>query len=199
MTEKELLIPKDEYLKSGIHIGTKFKTKHMEKFIFQTRPDGLSVLNVQQIDKRIKAVVNLLSQYEPESVLIFSRRESSWKAVKLFSEITGIKVYTGRYPPGLLTNPNLEIYREAKLIMVTDPWPDKNAVEDAEKIGLPLVALCDSNNKSNDIDLVMPCNNKGRKSLALFFWILSKTYLEKKGLKQKIQKFDYKIEDFMSE
>ena len=67
---EELLVANDEYLKSGIHIGTKFKTKYMERFIYKTRPDGLSVLNIQQIDARIKAAVNLLANYEPEDIII---------------------------------------------------------------------------------------------------------------------------------
>ena len=156
MTEEKLLMPSDQYLKAGIHIGTKFKTKYMDKFIYKTRADGLSVLNLQQIDLRIKTAINLLSNYAPEDILIVSRRENGWKAVKLFGKITGSKVFAGRYPPGILTNPNLENFMEVKVMLVTDSWPDRNAINDAIKIGIPVIALCDTNNQSNNIDLVVP-------------------------------------------
>ena len=166
--EKEnLLIDSNEYLKSGIHIGTKFRTKYMANFIYKTRPDGLSVLNLKKIDERIKLAARLLSQYNPEDILIVSRRENGWKALKKLAQLTGIKVISGRYPPGILTNPNLDTFIEPKIIMVCDPWTDKNAVDDANRTGVPLIALCDTNNQSNNLDLVVPCNNKGKKSVGL--------------------------------
>ena len=179
---EELLVPQDTYLKSGIHIGTKFKTKYMSSFIYKTRPDGLSVLNLQKIDERLKIAANLIAHYEPDKILVASRRENGWKAVKAFAQFTGCKAFHGRYPPGILTNPNLKNYIEVDLIIVTDPWPDRNALTDALRIGIPVIALCDTNNQSNCIDFVLPCNNKGKKSLGLIFYILGREFLRKKGL-----------------
>jgi small subunit ribosomal protein S2 len=199
MTEEKFLIPKDSYLKAGIHIGTKFKTKYMARFIYKTRPDGLSVLNLQKIDQRIKIAASFISQYEPEDILVVSRRESGWKPVKLFSELTGVKFFSGRYPPGILTNPELENYMEIKILLVVDPWPDRNAVNDAMKVGVPVVALCDTNNQSNNIDLVIPCNNKGKKSLGLFFYILAKEFMKNKNIIKKDADFKKTTEDFTQE
>jgi len=201
MTEKQtqFLVPQDQYLKSGIHIGTKFKTKYMGQFIYKTRPDGLSILNLQKIDERIGIAANFLAQYAPEDILIVSRRENGWKPLKAFEKATGAKVITGRYPPGMLTNPSLEIYYEAKIILATDSWPDRNAILDANKVGIPVLALCDTNNQSNKIDLVIPCNNKGKKSLGLFFYILTKEYLKKRGVIKNDSEFKDTIEDFTEE
>ena len=85
--EENYLVPTDMYLKAGIHIGTKFKTKYMEQFIYKTRSDGLSVLNVQKIDDRIRVLSNFLAQYSPEEILIVSRRENGWKSVRKFGKI----------------------------------------------------------------------------------------------------------------
>ena len=134
MAEQEqsnFLVPLDEYLKVGLHIGTKFRTKYMEPFIYKIRPDGLAVLNVQKINERIGLAAKFLAQYKPEDILIIGRRENGWKAIKLFSQITGIRAFAGRYPPGILTNTNLDNFIEAKIVLVTDPWPDKNVVRDA--------------------------------------------------------------------
>src|SRR5690606_37514092 len=107
------------------------------------------------------------SNYAPEDILIACRRESGWKAVKKFAEITGIRFFAGRYPPGILTNPALKNFQEAKLLLVVDAWPDRNAVQDALKIGIPVIAICDTKNQANNLDLILPGNNKGKKSLGL--------------------------------
>ncbi len=201
MTEEtiQFLVPQDMYLKSGIHIGTKFRTKYMEQFIYKTRPDGLSVLNLQKIDERIKIAAAFLAQYNPEDVLIVSRRENGWKAVKMFGKVTGCRIFAGRYPPGILTNPALDKYIEVKIILVTDSWPDRNAIMDAIKIGIPVIALCDTNNQTNKIDLVVPCNNKGKKSLGLFFWVLAREYLKGRGILKQGEELKEKLEDFTEE
>jgi len=194
MAEEEFITPLENYLKAGIHIGTKFKTKYMEPFIYKVRQDGLTVLNVQEIDKRLKVAAKMISRYEPESILIVCRRENGWSVVKMFAELTGIRVFAGRYPPGILTNGILESFTETKLIMVVDPWPDRNVINDAINMGIPVMALCDTNNASNNIDLVIPCNNKGKKSLGLIFWILAREYL--KSRKKEISK---PLDDFIAE
>lgn len=194
--EQELLIPNDDYLKSGIHIGTKFRTKHMANFIYKTRPDGLSVLNIQSIDERIRLAASLLAQFAPEDILVVSRRENGWKPVRAFADATGAKFFAGRYPPGIMTNSNLRDFVEAKIMVVTDAWPDKNAIADAQKIGMPVIALCDTNNQANGIDFVIPCNNKGKKSLGLVYFLLAKLYVKQRGLVQKDEDFKYALDDF---
>jgi len=199
MAEQQFLVPLDTYLKVGLHIGTKFRTKYMEQFIYRIRPDGLAVLNVQKIDERMNIAIKLLCKYNKEDILIVGRRENGWEAIKLFSKLTGIRSFPGRYPPGILTNPNLEEFIEAKIILVTDPWPDRNAVFDAIKIGIPVIALCDTNNESNFVDVVVPCNNKGKKSLGLFFWIFAKEFLKTKGIIKNEDEMSIKLDKFLEE
>ena len=201
MTEEygDLLLDSNEYLKSGIHIGTKFKTKYMANFIYKTRPDGLSVLNLKKIDERIRTAINFLVQFEPKDILIVSRRENGWKGLKQLHKLTGINVISGRYPPGILTNPQLETFVEPKVIVVCDPWPDRNAVEDAAKIGIPVVALCDTNNQANKIDLVIPCNNKGKKSVGLVFYIIAREYMRNKGTLKSDEELPVPIDLFVEE
>jgi len=196
---ENMLVDSKIYLKSGIHIGTKFKTKHMDSFIYKTRPDGLTVLNLQKIDERLNLMCNMLSKYDPKDILVVSRRENGWKPIKIMGEITGIRFYAGRYPPGILTNTNLKNFTETKIILVTDPWPDRNVVDDALKVGIPVIALCDTNNQINNIDLVVPCNNKGKKSLGVIFYILTKEYLLRRGVIKKQSEFKYTEDDFTEE
>jgi len=199
MAEENMLVAVNTYLKSGIHIGTKFKTQHMKDFIYKARPDGLFVLNLQKIDERVGIAAKFLAQFEPEEILVASRRENGWKPVKLFGKLTGCKVFAGRYPPGLLTNTALENFMEAKVVFVADPWPDRNVVEDAMRVGIPVVALCDTNNQTNNIDLVIPCNNKGKKSLGLLYWLIAREFLRAKGILKSNEDPKETVEDFTEE
>lgn len=194
--EETFLVPLDNYLKVGIHIGTKFRTKYMAQFIYKVRPDGLSVLNVQKINERLDIAARYLAQYEPKDIIVVCRRENGHKPAKLFSKLTGVRVLTGRYPPGTLTNPALDTFTEAKIMFVTDPWPDKNAINDAIKVGIPIVAVCDTNNESNNVDFVVPGNNKGKRSLALLFYILTKEYMKHRGMITSDDQMKETIDDF---
>ena len=193
---EQYMVPVDEYLKVGLHIGTKFRTKAMSSFIYKVRPDGLSVLNIQKVNERLETAAKLMSNYNAEEILIVCRRENGWMPVEMFSKVTGIKSFTKRYPPGILTNTGLENFIEVKLILVADPFPDKNAVDDAARVGIPVMALCDTNNELTNVDLVVPCNNKGKKSLGLVFWILAREYLKSKGIIKEYSEFKLRIEDF---
>lgn len=197
--QEVFLTPLDNYLKVGLHIGTKFRTTYMAPFIYKVRPDGLAVLNVKKIDERIETAAKFLSRYTPEQILIVCRRENGWAGVKLFHKLTGIPVIAGRYRPGLLTNPALEDFKEIKVLFVADPWPDKNAVMDAVRMGIPVVACCDTNNEANFVDLVVPCNNKGKKSLGLLFYLLAKEYMKARGTIKSEEELSIPLEEFIKE
>ena len=196
---EQYLVPVDEYLKVGLHIGTKFRTRAMESFVYKIRPDGLTVLNVQKINERLEFAAKLLSHYKPEEAIVVCRRENGWKPIELFSKYTGIKAFSGRYLPGILTNINLDTFIETKLVLVGDPFPDKNMVDDAARMGIPVIALCDTNNELANVDLVVPCNNKGKKSLGLIFYILAKEYLRVKGKIKTDKDFKASLDDFIEE
>ena len=171
----------------------------MAPFIYKVRPDGLAVLNVKKIDERIETAAKFLAQYEPKNILVVCRRENGWAGVKLFHKLTGIPVIAGRYRPGLLTNPVLEDFKEIKILFVADPWPDKNAVMDAVRMGVPVVACCDTNNEANFVDLVVPCNNKGKKSIGLMFYLLAKEYMKARGSIKSEEELSIPLEEFIKE
>ena len=178
----ELLIPLEEYLAAGLHIGTQQKTHDMEKYIFRIRSDGLYVLDISQTNERIIAAAKFLAKYEPEEILVVATRQYGQAPVKKFGEVTGCKSIPGRFIPGTLTNPNYSKFIEPKVIVVTDPRSDSQAIIESKQIGVPIVALCDTENLLSTVDLAIPVNNKGRKAIALVYWLLARQMLREKGI-----------------
>ncbi len=188
------IIPLDEFLAAGIHIGTQQKTKDMMRFVYRVRTDGLYVLDIQSTDERIRMAAALLAKYDPTKILIVSARQYGHHPVKIFAKTIGSKAILGRFIPGTLTNPILDIYTEPDIMMVTDPHGDAQAVKEAVSVGIPVIALCDTNNSTSNVDLIIPTNNKGRKALSLVYFLLSKKTTELKGIP-----FNLTMEDFETE
>lgn len=182
-TNNNLLVPLEEYKKAGISLGTRVITEFMRKYVFKRRPDGLATINTNEIDKRIRLAVNMISQYSPKDILIACKRESGWKGAELLGKLTGINVFTKKYPAGIITNIRLEDFFEPSIVLIVDPWIDRSAMSDAIKLNLPVIALCDTNNVTPNIDLIVPCNNKSGKSIGLIFWILAGELIKKWELK----------------
>jgi len=198
MTDNTNLTSVDEYLTAGVHIGTKFKNGFSNKFVHKTRADGLKIIDTEQTDKKLQVLINLLSKYEPSDFVIMGRRDNAKKPLKMFSKIIGCDIFTGRYLPGKLTNSSLEDFKEYKVVIVCDPLTDKNILNEAFEQGTFTVGFCDTNNKSSKLDLVIPINNKGKKSMGLAFMLVAKNYLVKKGI-IKESEFKYTLEDFSDE
>lgn len=189
MTKERLLVPREKYLSAGVHIGMTVKTNDMKKFIYKIRPNGLAVLNVGMLDKRIQYAANLLA--EAKSVLVVCRKENGHEPAKKFAEAIGANCVTGRFMPGSLTNPTYKEFFEPDILVVTDPQADKNTMNEALQTRIPIIGLADTFNETSYLDLIVPCNNKGKKSLALVYWILARLINEKRE-----KKFELKPEDF---
>jgi small subunit ribosomal protein S2 len=176
----ELLIPLDQYLAAGLHIGTQQKTKDMERYIYRVRADGLYVLDVRKTNDRILSAARFLAKYDPDDILAVSTRQYGQTPVRRFGEVTGVRTIPGRFIPGTLTNPNYAKFIEPKVVMVTDPRSDLQAIIEAKQIGIPVVALCDTENLLGNVDMVVPVNNKGRKAIALVYWLLARQILRER-------------------
>lgn len=188
-SKERLIIPREQYLAAGAHIGMTFKTAPMKKFIYKVRPSGLAVLNIGELDRRIGLAASMFAQ--AKKPLVVCRKELGWDAVKKFGNVTGAHIITGRFMPGSLTNPAYKHYFEPDLLMIVDPVADKQAIREASKVGIPIIGLADTSHDPSFIDLVLPCNNKGKKALALVFWGIAQQVTERKK-----EKFEAKLEDF---
>ena len=195
----EMLIPEETYMTSGAHIGTRQKTADIKDFIYKVRNDGLYIIDVKKTDDRIKTAAKLINKYDPKNVLIVSVRQYGQKPIRKLGEETGVQVLDGRFRPGTLTNPNAKGFLEPELLIVTDPLADQQALHEAENVGIPVIGLCDTNNETKYPDLVVPTNNKGRRALALVYWLLTREIIKEKGKIKKYEDYKSSVEDFEAE
>jgi len=193
---EELLLPRDTLLSAGIHIGTRMKTKDMGQFIYRVRPDGLFVLDVKKTDERIRTVAKFLARFEPSKIAVVSARLYGQTPVQKFCEAIGATPLIGRFIPGMFSNPLYPKRIDAAVVVVSDPKADVQAVKEAAAAGIPVVALCSTDNEFTGVDLVIPTNNKGRRALAVIFWLLARQVLRERGEIPPDQSITLTIDDF---
>ena len=192
----DLLVPEDIYLTSGVHIGTQQKSADMKPFIYKVRVDGLYVLDIKKTDTRIRLAAKFLARFPPGKVLVIAARQYGQKPARLFAKALGAQVFAGRFVPGTMTNPNLAEFTEPEILVATDPAADAQALREAVMVGLPVVALCDANNETRYVDLVIPTNNKGRRALATIYWLLTREVLKARGTVKSDEEFTTTIDDY---
>ena len=198
--EEELLLHQDTLLSAGVHIGTRMRTKDMDAFIYRVRADGLFVLDVKKTDERIRVAAKFLARFEPSKIVAVAGRLYGQSPVEKFCEVIGATPIVGRFIPGMLSNPLYPKRLEPNVIILSDAKADVQAVKEAANIGIPVVALCSTDNDFSFVDLVIPTNNKGRRALAVIYWILARQILRERGeipadgdLSQSIEDFEIKL------
>lgn len=193
---KQMLTKRENYLSYGVHVGTTMKTKDMSKYIYKIRPNGLGVLNVAELDKRIRMVAKYLKKRE---VVFVGRSKNAKKALEAFSKATGIRAITGRFMPGTFTNPSSRNFVEPEVVFLIDPSVDTQAMDESIKMNIPIIALCDTFNTTAYVDLVLPANNKSRKSIGFILYLLAKEILKEQGKIKTSREFPVPVKEFTGE
>ena len=184
----------EEYMAAGVHNGTPPKDGDMKEFIYRVRSDGLYIIDIRKTDERIKQVAKFLARYEAPKIFVVTSRQYGQYPAQKFADTIGALSHVGRFIPGTLTNPVLPKYVEPSVVVVTDPIGDSQVITEAVQCGIPVIALCDINNQTNNVDLVIPTNNKGRKALSMVYFLLTREVLKQKGIVSSLT-----FEDFESE
>jgi len=190
------LVETEKYLNTGAHIGTKFKTGTMKRYIYKARKDGLNVLDVQMLDERLGLAAKFLAGFSGPEIIVVSRKVYGQTPAKTFADSIGAKAIISRFVPGTFTNPESNHFTEPKAVMITDPDIDSQAILEATKMRIPVVALASTSNNLTNIDICVPINNKGKKSLALAYWILAREILKERGDIKDVSAFSKSAEDF---
>ncbi len=187
---------KKKILSTGIRVGTQVKTKFMKPYITKASPEGLYIIDLDITLERIKIAAKFINRMGIEKVIVCSGREYANTPIEKFCEITGAIEMLGRFMPGTLTNPSLPYYIEPKLLLISDPQVDSQAITEATNAGIPVIGVSNTDNITSKVDLVIPANNRGRKSLATIYWLLAREILIERGELKEDESLKYEIDDF---
>ncbi len=189
----DMLVPLEDYVRTGIYLGTRVVTPQMRPFVYRRRADGLAIFNTDIIDEKLKEGIEYLSRFSPESIILVCKRQAGWKTAEMFSKLTGIRVFTKKYPAGILTNITLPDFFENELTIICDSWLDKNALHDTMNVKKKVLMICDTNNFAKDADKVIIGNNKSSKSLGLIFYLLARGYCKAREIEAEIPDLEWWI------
>lgn len=181
---------------SGIRIGSVARTAYMRRFIAVTKQSGLNIIDISKALERIDVTATMISRSNPKSVIVYSSKPYAETPVERFCELTGTVPVVKRFLPGTITNPLLKDYFEPELVIVSDPFYDKQAINEASSMGIPVIAICNTDNVVSNADLIIPANNNGRKALAAVYWLLARSVLLTTKVLASNVAMKYTIDDF---
>jgi len=201
-TQHNPLAMKEEDLKlmltANVHVGTKNCDSQMERYVWRRRQDGIHIINLGKTWEKLMLAARVIVAIEnPQDVVVCASRPYGQRAVFKFAQHTGSQYIGGRYTPGTFTNHTTKVYLEPRLLIVTDPLSDHQSILESSYCNIPVVAFVDTDAGTRNVDIAIPCNNKGKQAIGLLYWLLAREVNRMRGLINRVDPWGVAVDLFI--
>jgi len=187
-----------KFLACQTHLGSNNVDFQMQQYVYKRKPDGVQIINLKKTYEKILLAARAIAAVEnPADVCVISARPYGQRAVLKFAAHTGANAIVGRFTPGTFTNQIQKAFKEPRLLVVTDPRTDHQALTEASYVNIPIVALCNTDSPLRYVDIAIPCNNKGPRSVGLMWWFLAREVLTIRGKINRLTGFVFEDKQIM--
>lgn len=182
---------------ANVHIGTTNVDQKMKEYVWKKRADGVNIINLGKFWEKLMLAAQIIASVENlQDVVVICSRQDGQRAALKFSEYANTQVIAGRYTPGTFTNQITKQYKEPRLVIVTDPRLDFQAIKESSLVNIPVIAICDTDASLKYVDVAIPANNKTTHSIGLVYWLLTREVLRLKGAITRDEEWAVKVDLF---
>ncbi len=126
---------------------------------------GGMLTNFQTIQKRIKRLAQLKAMEQDGTFALLPKKE----VIKLNLEIEKLEKFMG----GIT-----EMKKQPAVLFIVDPRKERIAVAEAHKLGIPIVAIVDTNCDPDEVDYVIPGNDDAIRAVRLIAGAMADAVIE---------------------